>query len=69
MNNVNFDVPIPMYIFESCISCGKFIRTKDKQKLILFMYDHYGQDGIKNCSKKWYGEFVYTLLNWKSRNY
>jgi hypothetical protein len=69
MNNVNFDVPISMYIFESCISCGKFIRTKDKQRLILFMYDHYGQDGIKNCSKKWYGEFVYTLLNWKYRNY
>ena len=68
-NDVDFDKPLPKYILESCISCGKFIRTKDKTTLILFMYDHYGEDGIKKCSKTWYGEFVYTLLNWKHRNF
>ena len=67
-NNVNFDKPLPMYIFQSCIQCGKFTRTKDKARLVLFMMDHYGQDGIRKCSKTWYGEFVYTLLNWKYRN-
>lgn len=68
-NDVDFDKPLPRYIFESCIHCGKFTRTKDKATLILFMYDHYGEDGIKKCNKTWYGEFVYTLLNWKHRNF
>ena len=68
-NDVDFDKPLPKHILESCISCGKFIRTRDKTTLILFMYDHYGEDGIRKCSKTWYGEFVYTLLNWKHRNY
>jgi hypothetical protein len=68
-NNVDFDKPLPMYIFQSCITCGKFLRTKNKTNLILFMYDHYGEDGIKRCSKTWYGSLVYSLLNWRSRNY
>jgi hypothetical protein len=67
-NNVNYDEPIPMHIFQSCIDCGRFIRTNNKTKLTLFMMDHYGQNGIKRCSHKWYGEFIYTLLNWKYRN-
>jgi hypothetical protein len=68
MNDVNFDKPLPKYIFESCIDCGKFIRTNDKTRLILFMMDHYGGDGVKLCSKTWYGYALYTLLNWKYRN-
>jgi len=68
-NNVDFDKPLPMYIFQSCIQCGKFTRTKDKTRLVLFMMDHYGVDGIRKCTKTWYGEFVYTLLNWRHRNY
>jgi hypothetical protein len=67
-NNVDFDKPIPKYIFESCIDCGRFTRTKDKAKLVLFMMDHYGEDGIKRCYHRWYGEFVWTLLNWRHRN-
>lgn len=67
-NNVNYDIPLPKYIFESCIQCGRFIRTKDKVRLSLFMYDHYGAEGIRICTKKWYGEFLWTLLNWKYRN-
>jgi hypothetical protein len=63
MNNVDFDKPLPKYIRECCISCGRFIKTKDKAKLILFMYDHYGEDGIKRCSNTWYGPLVYTLRN------
>lgn len=69
MKPVDFDKPINQYIFECCIDCGKFIRTNDKAKLTLFMLDHYGMDGIKRCTHKWYGEFVYTLLNWRYRNY
>ena len=68
MNDVNFDKPLNKYIFESCIDCGKFIRTNDKTKLILFMMEHYGGESIKVCSKTWYGYAVYTLLNWKYRN-
>ena len=68
MNNVDFDKPLPKYIFESCIYCGKFIRTNDKARLILFMMDHYGGEDVKICNKTWYGEFVYTLLNWRHRN-
>jgi hypothetical protein len=56
MNDVNFDKPLSKYIFETCIDCGKFIRTNDKTRLILFMMDHYG------------GYALYTLLNWKHRN-
>ena len=67
-NNVDFDKPINQYIFECCIDCGRFIRTKDKAKLTLFMFDHYGEKGIKRCYHRWYGEFVYTLLNWRYRN-
>lgn len=67
-NNVDYDKLLPMYIFQSCIYCGKFIRTKNKIRLSLFMHDHYGVDGIRLCSKTWYGEFIYTLLNWKYRN-
>ena len=67
-NDVDFDKPLSKYILESCIDCGKFIRTNNKTRLILFMMDHYGGDGIKLCSKTWYGRFVYTLLNWKYRN-
>jgi len=65
---VDYDKPLPMHIFEACIDCGKFIRAKSKTKLTLFMMDHYGMNGIKRCSHKWYGEFIYTLLNWKYRN-
>jgi hypothetical protein len=68
-NDVDFDKPLPRYILESCIHCGKFTRTRDKATLILFMYDQYGEDGIRKCRKTWYGEFVYTLLNWKHRNF
>ena len=68
MNNINFEKSLPMYIFESCIYCGRFIRTKDKARIILFMMDHYGKEGIRKCSKRWYGNFVYTLLNWRYRN-
>ena len=63
INDINFDKPINQYIFECCIDCGRFVRTKDKTTLVLFMYDHYGEDGIKKCRKTWYGKFVYTLLN------
>ena len=69
MNNVNFDQPISKYITESCITCGKVIRTNNKTRLILFMMDHYGGEGIKRCSKTWYGYYVHTLLNWRNRNY
>ena len=68
MKPVDYDTPLPMYIFESCIFCGKFIKTKDKTRLSLFMYDHYGQEGIRRCKKTWYGEAVWTILNWKYRN-
>lgn len=68
MNDIDYDTPINRYIFECCIRCGKFIRTKDKTKLVLFMMDHYGKDGIRLCNKKWYGEFVWTILNWRYRN-
>jgi hypothetical protein len=68
-NDVDFDKPLPKYILESCIYCGRFTRTKDKTSLILFMYDHYGEDGIRKCSKTWYGKFVYAVINWKHRNY
>ena len=68
MGNVDYDKPINQYIFESCINCGRFIRTKDKVRLTLFMFDHYGEEGIRRCSNKWYGEFVWTLLNWRYRN-
>jgi hypothetical protein len=67
--NVDYDKPLPMYILESCIDCGKFIRTKDKAKLTLFLMDHYGIAGIRRCNKTWYGKYLYTLLNWRSRNY
>ena len=67
-NNVNYDIPLPKPILEACIDCGAFIRTKSKIKITLFLMDHYGVDGIKRCSHKWYGEFIYTLLNWKYRN-
>lgn len=69
MNNVDFDEPLNQYIFESCIRCGKFTRTKDKATLILFMMDHYGVDGTRRCKRTWYGEAVWTILNWKNRNY
>ena len=69
MNDVDFDKPLNKYIFECCIDCGKFIRTNDVTRLLLFMMDHYGGDGIKKCSKTWYGSLVYSLLNWKHRNY
>lgn len=68
MNNVNFDKPLPRYIFNSCIHCARFVRTKDKARLTLFMMDHYGADGIRKCDDKWYGLALYTLMNWKYRN-
>jgi hypothetical protein len=68
-SNVDYDKPLSKYVFESCIYCGKFIRTKNKIRLTLFMHDHYGAEGIRLCNKTWYGEFVYTLLNWKYRNF
>jgi hypothetical protein len=67
-NDVNFDKPIPKHIFESCIDCGAIIRTNDKTRLILFMMDHYGGEGIKRCTRTWYGHAFYTLINWKYRN-
>jgi len=68
MNDVDFDKPFIRHISECCIHCGKFIRTRDKTRLLLFMYDHYGEDGIKRCTKTWYGSLVYSLINWKHRN-
>jgi hypothetical protein len=68
MNDTDFDKPLNKYIFQSCIDCGKFIRTNDKTRLLLFMMDHYGGEGVKLCKHTWYGEFVYTLLNWRYRN-
>lgn len=68
MNNVDFDKPLNQYIFECCINCGRFTRTKNKERLILFMMDHYGVDGIKRCKDTWYGEYVWNIFNWKYRN-
>lgn len=64
-NSVNFDKPIPMYIFESCWTCGKFVRTKNKVKLSLFMLDHWGQDGIKKCKPTLRGHIVKSYADWK----
>ena len=69
MKKVDYDKPLPMHILESCIDCGKFIRTKDKANLTLFLMDHYGIEGIRRCNKTWYGKYLYTLLNWRHRNY
>jgi hypothetical protein len=49
-NSVNWDIPLPETTIEECIRCKDFIVTNDKAELVLFMLDHYGQDGIKKCS-------------------
>lgn len=67
MNDIDYDTPFAKPIFDCCIYCGRFIRTDNKEKLILFMYDHYGQDGIKRCKDTWYGEYVWNFFNWKYR--
>ena len=68
-NSVNWDVKLNKYVFESCINCGNFIRTNDKTRLTLFMMDHYGKDGIRLCKSRFYGKIVWTLANWKYKNY
>jgi len=48
-NNVNWDEPISEKILQDCHRCNDFIITDQKHELILFMYDHYGEDGIRKC--------------------
>ena len=48
-NNVNWDEPINEKILQDCHRCNDFIITDQKHELILFMYDHYGEDGIRKC--------------------
>lgn len=67
--NIDFDKKINQYILEVCIHCGKIIRTKDKKRLVLFMLDHYGKDNIRLCKDKFYGKIIFSLVNWKHRNY
>lgn len=67
-NTINFDKKLPNYVFDSCIHCGAFIRTKDKARLTLFMMDHYGKPGIRRCRDKRYGRLFWNILNWKHRN-
>lgn len=49
MNDINWDEPINQKILEHCHKCGEFIVTDQKDELSLFMYDHYGKDGIRKC--------------------
>jgi hypothetical protein len=49
MNNVDWDEPINQKILQDCHRCNDFIITDQKDELTLFMYDHYGKDGIRKC--------------------
>jgi len=50
MNDVNWDEPINQKILQDCHRCNDFIITDQKDELALFMYDHYGKDGIRKCT-------------------
>lgn len=50
IKDVNWDEPINQKILEECHRCGDFIITDQKDELSLFMYDHYGKDGIRICA-------------------
>ena len=65
---IDWDVPIKMYIFESCWNCGKFIRTKNKQRLALFMHDHWGIEESRRCRPNKFGKLVQKYYLWKYRN-
>jgi len=47
---VNWDEPINQKILQDCHRCGEFIVTDQKDELSLFMYDHYGKEGIRKCT-------------------
>jgi len=66
--DIEWDKKINKYIFQSCWTCGKMIRTKDKQKLTLFMLDHWGMEGIKKCKPNLWGHIVNSYYMWKTRN-
>jgi hypothetical protein len=65
---VDYDKPISKYIFQSCWTCGKMIRTKNKTKLSLFMLDHWGKEGIKKCKPNLWGHIVNSYYQWNTRN-
>lgn len=66
--DIDWDVKLKKYIFQSCWTCGKMIRTKDKKKLTLFMLDHWGMEDIKKCKPNLWGHIVNSYYMWRTRN-
>lgn len=48
--DVDWDQPINQKIIQECHRCKDFIITDQKDELALFMYDHYGKDGVRTCT-------------------
>lgn len=67
-SKINFDQKLKKYVSQTCWTCGAYVRTKDKEKLTLFMLDHWGQDGIKKCEPTKYGKLVSKYMMWRTRN-
>jgi hypothetical protein len=67
-NDIDFDKPLPIYVFEACWNCGAILRTKDKARLSLFMLDHWGMDDIRRCKANVWGKLVKKFYMWKYRN-
>ncbi len=67
-SKIDFDKKLPKYVSQTCWTCGRYIRTKDKARLSLFMLDHWGQDGIKRCTPTFYGKLVNKYMMWRTRN-
>ena len=59
INHINWDEPINQKILQDCHKCGEFVVTDQKDELSLFMYDHYGKDGIRKCLYKDEDYYVY----------
>lgn len=50
LNPVNWDLRLPDKLIEHCHRCGDFIVSDDKAEITLFMFDHYGREGIRLCT-------------------
>lgn len=49
---INWDQKLTETLIEYCHRCNDFIVTNDKAELTLFMFDHYGKDGIRLCTAR-----------------
>jgi hypothetical protein len=67
-SNIDFDKKLGKKIFQSCWTCGSFVRTNDKARLALFMLDHWGMDGIKKCKPNPWGRIVNKYYMFRYRN-